>query len=236
MKIQQKQDTSFLFTNLNKNNSGISAMAGLLGDYASIKNGSYGKLMRAYFKTDGATEAVSSLAKDSLKKDSTEAKSIAKVQETASEFAESVDTLNQSGEGSIYEKGMDAIYDAVKSYITDYNSTLKAGADTDNVTLSSRVETLATNTAMYEKDLSAIGITINKDSSLSIDKDTFMKASVSDIKNLFQGKGSLGQINAAQTDLIKMAASYEAARSGTYTYDATFSQTGTSGSLFDTLL
>ena len=40
MKIQQKQDTSFLFTNLNKNNSGISAMAGLLGDYASIKNGS----------------------------------------------------------------------------------------------------------------------------------------------------------------------------------------------------
>lgn len=236
MKIQQKQDVSFLFTNLNKKNSGISAMTGLLGDYASIKNGSYGKLMRAYFKTEGSSEAVSGLAKDSLKKDSTEAKSIAKVQETASDLAERLDVLSSAGAGSIYEKDLDDIYDAVKSYIKDYNSALKAGEDTDNATLSSRVKTLATNTAMYEKDLSAIGITINKDSSLSIDKDTFMKSSVSSVQNIFQGKGSLGQVNAAQIDLIKMAASYEAARSGTYTFDATFSQTGTSGSLFDTLL
>lgn len=235
MKIQQKTDTSFLFTNLNKNNSGISAMTGLLGDYASIKNGSYGKLMRAYFSTN-AGEEVTNLAKSSLTTTDTDTKSIAKVQEAATDLKKATSTLTADGEDSIYTKTMEDIYSAVKSYISDYNATLDAGEDTDSSMISARVETLTKNTAMYEKDLSAIGITINKDNSLSIDKETFLKASVSDVQSVFQGKGSLGQINSAQADLIKMAADYEAARSGTYTYAATFSSTGLSGNIFDTLL
>ena len=236
MKIQPRTDTSFLFSNLNRNNnSGISAMTGLLGDYASIKNGSYGKLMRAYFSTN-AGEEVTKLAKSSSKTADTDVKSIAKVQEAATDLKKTTATLTAEGEDSIYTKSMEDIYSAVKSYVADYNATLEAGEDADNSMVSSRVETLTKNTAMYEKDLAAIGITINKDNSLSVDKDTFLKAKATDVQSVFQGRGSLGQVNSAQADLIKMAADYEAARSGTYTFDATFSTTGLSGNIFDTML
>lgn len=235
MKIQPRTDTSFLFSNLNRNNSGISAMTGLLGDYASIKNGSYGKLMRAYFSTS-AGEEVTKLAKSASTTTDADVKSIAKVQEAAADLKKSTATLTADGEDSIYTKDMEAIYSAVKSYVADYNETLEVGKDTDSTMISSRVETLTKNTAMYEKDLAAIGITINKDNSLSVDKDTFLKATATDVQSIFQGKGSLGQINSAQADLVKMAADYEAARSGTYTYGATFSTTGMSGNIFDTML
>ena len=233
MKIQPRTDTSFLFANLNKNNSGISAMTGLLGDYASIKNGSYGKLMRAYFSSS-ADEDVNSLAKSSLKTNDADTKSIAKVQAAASDLKKSTSTLSKSGADSVYSKAMKEIYAAVKTYVSDYNAALEASEDSDSTMITSRTDTLVKNTAMYEKDLAAIGIKINKDNSLSIDKDAFLKASVSDVESVFAGKGSLGHVNAAQADLIKMAADYEAARSGTYIFDATFSTTGMSGNIFDT--
>ena len=147
MKIQPRTDTSFLFSNLNRNNSGISAMTGLLGDYASIKNGSYGKLMRAYFSTS-AGEEVTKLAKSASTTTDADVKSIAKVQEAAADLKKSTATLTADGEDSIYTKDMEAIYSAVKSYVADYNETLEVGKDTDSTMISSRVETLTKNTAM----------------------------------------------------------------------------------------
>ena len=48
MNIHEKQDVSFLFGSLG---SGAASVAGsnFLSDYAAIKNGSYGKLMKAYY-------------------------------------------------------------------------------------------------------------------------------------------------------------------------------------------
>ena len=49
MKIAEKTDYSYLFNNLN-NNAGSSSITNLnLSDYASIKNGSYTKLLKEYY-------------------------------------------------------------------------------------------------------------------------------------------------------------------------------------------
>ena len=69
-----------LFSSLNNNNRSGNGMSDLLGinysDYATIRNGSYFKLMKAYYTT-GASDEISSIAKDktntSTSKDDTKA-------------------------------------------------------------------------------------------------------------------------------------------------------------------
>ena len=46
--IQAKTDVSYLFSSLGSGASGV-AGSNFLSDYASIKNGSYAKLMKAYY-------------------------------------------------------------------------------------------------------------------------------------------------------------------------------------------
>ena len=61
--IQTKTDYSFLFSGLSTSNtgSGFGMSGSWLSDYASIKNGSYGKLMRAYYN-ETSNDSVSALA------------------------------------------------------------------------------------------------------------------------------------------------------------------------------
>ena len=54
--INMKNDYSYLFQSMNTSaNSGMSGMSSILSDYSSIKNGSYGKLLKAYYAKDTDT-------------------------------------------------------------------------------------------------------------------------------------------------------------------------------------
>lgn len=46
--IQAKTDYSYLFSGLSTSSTGSAGNLNFLSDYAAIKNGSYGKLMKAY--------------------------------------------------------------------------------------------------------------------------------------------------------------------------------------------
>ena len=60
--IQAKTDVSYLFSSLGSGEAGV-AGSNLLADYASIKNGSYAKLMKAYY-SENADDAVKSAVKN----------------------------------------------------------------------------------------------------------------------------------------------------------------------------
>lgn len=99
MKINPKTDYTSLFSSFNKGNTlGVS-----LTDYASIKNGSYGKLLKSYYSTKKAddkksTENAPKSAADILKTEEAKKTSDTKdTKETAKKkkYEPKVDTLSK---------------------------------------------------------------------------------------------------------------------------------------------
>lgn len=239
--IQAKTDVSYLFSGLGGTQTGsVGATAGnFLADYASIKNGSYGKLMKAYY-SEAASDTVKNITKNkaasavsaALSKEET--KEYAKLETTADALKESADALLDK---ELYEKkegSEDKLYQAVSSFVTDYNAVLKAAEDTADSTVLRRVESMKNNTAAREKTLASVGITVGTDSTLSLDKDTFNKAALSKVKSLFQGNGSYSYQISAQASLINYAADKVINRGSAYTTNGSYSTDFSNGNLFST--
>lgn len=249
--IQAKQDVSFLLSSLG---SGAANVAGsnFLGDYASIKNGSYAKLMKAYYAKD-SSDSVKSLAKDTTKNKavtSEEAKALTKVQSTTDALKESADALLVKGSKSVFEKkdvtktdangvetttkeyDTESIYKAVNSFVTSYNQVINAVDKVDTGSIINRASSMVNHSIANLKMLNKIGISINADSTLSLDKDTFMKSDMSKVQVLFQGTGSYGYQVSAQASMMNFAADNAASKASTYTGNGTYNNYST-GNLFN---
>ena len=239
IRIGARQDTSYLFSAMNKNNTGALGNASWLGDYASIKNGSYGKLMKAYYSETGK-DRVSALTKNSAQDPShrtyAEQKAVkqdlSKADSTADSLKASADVMLKKGKDSVFEKEDKATaMDAVSSFVKNYNETVKAAGSVSDKNVSGRLSSLTGNTSIYAKQLSNIGITIQDDKTLSLDQDAFQKADMSKVKDLFQGNGSFGYQTSAQAGLL--ASSAEKAVSSLGTYSATGNTNYSTGNLFN---
>ncbi len=241
--IQMRTDVSYLFSGLGGSQTGSAGVAAsnFLADYASIKNGSYGKLMKAYY-SETASDTVKSITKNkttssvstALSKEET--KEYAKLETTTDALKESADALLNKAlyEEKNEDKDEDKLYQAVNSFVADYNAVLKAAENTTDGTVLRRVESMKTNTASMEKTLASVGITIGEDASLSMDKAAFDKAALSKVKSLFQGNGSYGYQISAQASLINYAADKVINRGSIYTTSGSYSTGFSNGNLFST--
>lgn len=248
--IQAKTNYSFLFSGLSS--SASNAVSGnWLADYASIKNGSYGKLMKAYYAKDSGN---SKTAASTIAKKDTAKKTLAKVETTTDALKESADALLATGKKDLFTqkdittkdengietttKGYDTsvIYSAVNSFVKNYNSVMAAVDDVSDTTVNNRTESLGNTTIANSKQLAKIGITMKNDGTLSLDKDTFMKADMNTVKNLFQGNGSYGYRVSAQSSMINFAADHASTRSSLYTGTAGYTGTYNAGNLFSSYM
>lgn len=247
--IQVKNDYSFLFSGIGSSNS-TSGTSNFLADYASIKNGSYGKLMKAYYSKD-TNDTVKKIASSTTTNGKDEAKDIAKVQSTTDELKESADALLANGSKSLFNKvdittkdengvetttqgyNTDAIYKAVSNFVNDYNSVINAADDVSSSNITNRVNTLKYATAANEKLLNKIGITVNKDKTLSIDEKTFRAADMNTVKSLFNENGSYGYRASAQASLINFAADSEATKASTYNFNGSYANNYNTGNIFN---
>ena len=223
--IQAKTNYSFLFSGLSS--SASNALSGnWLADYASIKNGSYGKLMKAYYAKDSGDSktAASTITKKDTATD-TAKKALAKVETTTDALKESADALLATGKKDLFTqkdittKDENGVESTTKGYDTDaiYSAVNSLVSDT---TVNNRTESLGNTTIANSKQLAKIGITMKNDGTLSLDKDTFMKADMSTVKSLFQGNGSYGYRVSAQSSMINFAADHASTRSSLYTGSA----------------
>lgn len=234
--IQAKNDYSYLFSGLNTSKSGSAGNLNFLSDYAAIKNGSYGKLMKAYYAESGASDAVKKLANssNSVSKDDTE--TLTKVKSATDELKESADKLLAKGSKSVWaEDDMEKVYSAVDELVKDYNSVLDTMDKTNSTSILSRAKSMVNNTAVNEKLLAKVGVTINEDNSLSIDKKAFLEADQTTVKNLFSGNGSFAYRISASASLMNYAAEKEADKAATYTFTGAYGNTFSAGSVFDSL-
>lgn len=178
--------SSLLSSGFSSSGGGLSGLTGstLLSDYASIKNGSYGRMLKAYYakqtKEMESEEEDSSVSKTKAGKDSAASSSAKAAQKSASEL----NGLDYS------EENMDKIYDSVSSFVKDYNSMIKSASNSNVGAVKNQANQMNNTTYANYKMLAKAGITMNADRTLSVNEKTFKKANMSTLKTLFKGTNS----------------------------------------------
>lgn len=238
-------DYSTLFSSLSTSNkSNISSFMGSysLADYASIKNGSYSKVLKAYYRKNAASDSSKSASdqkSSSTRKDSSS--TLARVESSADALKSSADALEKSGSKSVFNKkeittknedgttttvtdyDRDAIYKSVKSFTDHYNSLVKAGGNANSTNILRQTLNVVKYTASNKNKLAAAGISINDDNTLSVDKDALQKADIEALTSLFKGANSYGSTVSSRASSIASVAKNESRKANTYTAFGTYS-------------
>ena len=203
--MYDSSSVSTLFSSLGSSKSTGSGMFGInLSEYASIRSGSYGKLMRSYFSMTDSAKAL---------------------------YTRSNNKVFTKDSGGSYDT--DKIYKAVKSFADDYNSMLDTAGKSSTNRISRSVSSMKNETSYNEKPLKEIGITVDeKTGRLSVDETTFKSADTEKIKNLFNGTGSYAYSVATKAAMTESYAKSEAAKSNTYTKNGTYNYNYNSGNIF----
>lgn len=247
--VNARQDYSYLFQSMTTSRGNSLGNLNFLSDYASIKNGSYGKLMKAYYAKDAADKTASKgkdteTKKNSISTAADSAKTLSEIEKAADAMKESADSLLVKGSKSVFRKknekatvseeyDTDAIYKAVSGFVTDYNDLLSKTSAASSKNLQSKADTLAAVTSANAKLLSRVGIIVNSDSSLSLDEEVFKKSDMGMVKNLFGTTGAYGYKVSAQASMIDYTAAKESTRSNTYTANGTYSNVYSAGNILN---
>jgi hypothetical protein len=230
-----------IFTSMGIGTSSTSESSFSLTDYMSIKNGSYGKLLKAYYKKQDAEETeatetekkqltllkgnadgLKNAALDLMDEDLFEKKTIKTKDEKTGTETETED----------YD--WDAITKTVNSFVEKYNSVIKSAGDSDNTGVSRNTSWLTQLTTSNTNLLSSVGITINSDNTLKVDEDTLKSSNVSTLKVLFQGANSFADKVVRKAAQIGSAAvSGTSSSASAYTSTADYTNLSSSGYLYD---
>ena len=220
-------DYSWLFGN---GSSGMSNSNGInLSDYAMIKNGSYKKLMKAYYsETKSDNKGSTSKTKDTTSKATV-------MQSDATSLKKSIDALNKNSlwvkkditskdEAGNTTTGRDydweAITKAVESFVNDYNETIDKAGNANTLSVLNDALSMTKTTLANEKLLSDAGIKIGTENKLTLDKEALKSADIGTLKTLFLGQNSYaGRIGVKASSISNAAARI----SGTYTNNGTYS-------------
>lgn len=236
-----------LFSSLNSSGN---SMTNMLGDYNSIRNGSYKKLLTAYYsmdekkgvdkadktdkndKSDTLSKLLNQNKSTSTAKDSADV--LVGIEEASSQLKEAANKLlDRADADKVYNS--ENLYNNVKSFVDSYNGVIDAAEDTNTSSISKNVNSMINQTKANQKMLANIGIEIGEDNKLTVNKDKLMSANVDTVKSMLGGVGSYGYRVSASASMINFNAEYEAARANTYTASGTYSNNYNTGSLYDTL-
>lgn len=241
-----------LFSSIKSNNksNNFSVSSDLLGisyvDYATIRSGSYFKLLSAYYGENSSDAIKNVVSSTSTSKD--DSKTLARIESAADSMKDSAEKLLERGTKSLFKEvetknedgttttgyDTDTIYKAVKQFTEDYNELLKQAAESNTNSILRAGTTMVNYSKVNERLLAKVGITIGTDNKLEMDEETFKKADMNDVKSLFQNRGSYAYQIETQASLIESYAKTEAAKSNTYSQSGTYTYNYNTGELYNT--
>lgn len=180
--------------------SSTSSFYSNLGEYSSIRNGAYRKLVKSYYKKMNSTDSdttdkstIGSTGKNT-KVNSTGTVALSTVKSEASDLVTSAKKLTATGKDSLFaseEKyDADATYKTVSNFITQYNDTVDALSKVSSTAVKSAGNHMQNMTNIMSKGLSKVGITVGTDGKLTVDEQKFKAADMSKVKALFDGSSS----------------------------------------------
>ncbi len=218
MKINQGTDYSALFSSV----TGGSSNSFSLNDYASIKNGSYGKLMKAYYGKDG-NAAKSTAAKSSAgskKLDETSTKNMNSVSKTAGEFKKATEAVTSAVASGDTEK----VYAAAKDFADKYNSLMSAAGKVSNKSIERVATNLMDEVASNLKLLNKAGIKMSDKGEMSVDESAIKAEGNTALKSLFGKSGSFSDMVGNKASSIANKASSAVKVSSSYTAKASYNK------------
>jgi len=211
-----------LLSGIGANNSSSGSSNGMLGinlaDYASIQNGSYGKLMKSYYAMDESDKTKDANSKNDT--DDTDA-TLKSIKSSTNELKESAQALYSSK--ALFEKDlngdydMEALYEKVSAFIEDYNAAIESVGSAETESIAKAGANLVNATTNNIDMLAKLGISVSgSDFTLSIDKEDFMNARIADIKSVFSGVGSYAYQVGAKASRIYSMVEDKVSATGTY--------------------
>lgn len=190
-----------------------------LSDYAMIKNGSYKKLVKAYYakeKADNASAGADSKPRLSLI--AGDAGAMAKsaqvlMQKSLWEKKKVVEKDKDTGEETEKEEyDWKSITKAVKSFVDNYNNTVDRAAGSNTKEVLRYGAWMTKTTSVNEGLLKKVGITIGKGNKLELNEEELQKADIATLKTLFTGHNSYASQMMSKGNSIAGAAASAGAR------------------------
>ncbi len=241
---------SSIFGTSNSSSNWMTGITGLYSDYNSIRNGSYYKLLKAYYGQD--TSSKSRVEDVVSRKTNTEKKELTQTKADAADLQESAKALTATGTDSLFTKKeiiskdengkevktMDydraAIEKAVTAFVDDYNAVVKSGSGVSSTSILRKTLQLTQNTAANKRMLSDVGINITEGNKLSVDNEMLEKADMNKLKALFEGSSSYaGRISDKASQIAKAAVTEASKSSSLYTNSGSYYNRQNYNSLFD---
>lgn len=153
---------------------------GSVSDLELIKNGSYKKLLNAYYKNQKSNTA-------STKEEKMEKINLTKANQSASSLSEAVGKLMKT---DITEENREQLKENLKSVIDKYNALITDGSEVNNVSVLRQTLWMTQDSSALAASLSDVGITIGDGNKLSLDEDKFDTARLTSMNTIFTGKDS----------------------------------------------
>lgn len=158
-----------------------------------------------------------------------------KTEET--EITESTDGASKT-EKSNKEDGANPytedVADEVLNFVSLYNSMMKSLNRTGDTTEKAYANELSSYAKKYEDALKTAGITIQRDGSLKVNEKTLEKASISELKKVFHGKGSFADLTATASIKIESFGTANVNYLNSSTYSSLLKGFNSKGTSFDT--
>lgn len=239
--------SSTLFSGMATNST--SSFSGLLGEYNQIRNGTYGRLLKAYYKkynADGTEKSSTTNTTKNTNKGKTSSDTVdtAKELNAVADTAASLQTVAmklasvKEGASSLYAKktivdtnedgttstrtdyDYDTLVNSVKSFVSAYNETLDSVKSVEASSVQQKTEWLTQVTSQYKDELAGVGITVDEDGRLALDEKAFRDMEMTEIQDVFEGTDSvLGKL-ARKASGLAGAAELQATRAAS-AYTAT---------------
>lgn len=248
-------DYSFLFSNTNSSQSTGNNGYSWISEYSNIKNGTYYKVLKAYYaKQQKTSDDSTTTNKTRAEKVSEQEKTLDQIQVDAKSLTAAAETLTAKGSLSIFNqkdvtktaedgtqttvKGYDtdAIYKAVKSFADSYNKLLDSASSSSTTSVLNQTLHLTNMTKSYERLLGNVGVTIGENNKLSVDADKLKSADMTTVKTLFNGNASYANSVATKASMINASAKSAADQSSLYTGKGTYDKAYSTGNLLNSIL
>ncbi len=229
-----------LFGSRNSIWSGSFFSASNLGDLGLMKSGVYTKMLKSYYEkvgNDKETTKSSSSSSDNSPtwddirkryvtpevkvdaKDTEAEKALSSVKSTSKTLSTDASALANM---DFDKSSRDEIYDAVKKMADSYNAVVDSAKKSSLTSISKSVSWMTDDTKARAKQLEKMGITIGTDNKITVDKDKFAKANLTDIKSLFKGSGGLADRHAQRANgLVNLASNQMMTNAGRSLYSST---------------
>ncbi len=184
------------------------ANASFFSDYASIRNGSYRRLLKAYYgrnnssgTTSGSNGSTSNVL-DRILEEKKHPKLSAKTSEANSKLesgipklTNAVKTLQNDSTYTASEDGkksaQDNVVSALKNFVTEYNDVVNAAKQSTLSSKTSHVAGMMKSTAANADKLREIGIAVNANGTLQFVEGQAKRADISKVQDLFSKKDSM---------------------------------------------